>query len=381
VLRGTGLSVLTTLDPAAQQLAERAVIDQLEALTAKDRPSLQAAVVLTDTRSGEVRAIVGGSDVRALGFNRALAAQRPVGSLLKPFVFLLGLAQPGNWSLASPLSDTPVTLRVSGGRTWTPENLDRKSLGEMSLIDALAQSRNQATVRLGLEIGVDRLARLMKVLAGIDAPGRPSLLLGAIDLSPLQIARMYQFLASLGQQQPLRAVRGVLDADGRPQHRYDDALTPPEAGDQIATRLVTLALQRAVTHGTARRLQSDGIGWLKVAGKTGTSNDGRDSWFAGWSGSHLGVVWLGNDANLPTGLGGATGAMRIWSALFRVLPTEPLVLGNDGLEWAWVDAEGYRTDADCPDARHFAFVAGYAPAVHHGCTLQRVRRWFGGEGQ
>jgi penicillin-binding protein 1B len=376
-LRGAGLLVATTLQPSAQQLAERAVVSQLEALKASDRPPLQAALVLTDTRSGEVAAIVGDGDPRALGFNRALDARRPVGSLLKPFVYLLGLAQPGRYSLASTLHDEPITLRVSGGRNWSPENLDRTSLGPMPLIDALAQSRNQATVRLGVDIGVDRLGRLMKVLVGVDPPAHPSLLLGSVDLSPLQMARLYQFLAAGGQQQPLRAVRGVLDADGRPLHRYDDALPPAEEGDTIATRLVTLALQQAVTNGTARRLQADGLGWLRSAGKTGTSNDGRDSWYAGWTGSHLAVVWVGNDGNRPTGLHGGSGALRIWSALFRNLPTEPLTVPGQGIEWAWVDADQRITDSDCPDARQFAFVAGYAPFEYRGCSLQRVRRWFG----
>jgi penicillin-binding protein 1B len=378
-LRGAGLLVSTTLAPSEQLAAEQAVIEQLDALKGKDRPPLEAAVVLTDTRSGEVRALVGGADPRGLGFNRALAARRPVGSLLKPFVYLLGLAQPGRYSLATTLLDEPITLRVSGGRSWTPENLDRVSRGPMALIDALAQSRNQATVRLGIDIGVDRLGRLMKVLIGVEPPAHPSLLLGSVDLSPMQMARLYQFLAANGQQQPLRAVRGVLDAEGRPLHRYDDALPPAEDGDTIATRLVTLALQQAVTSGTARRLQADGLGWLKPAGKTGTSNDSRDSWFAGWTGSHLAVVWVGSDDNRPTGLHGSTGAMRVWSALFRSLPTEPLKVSGDNIEWAWLDADQYITDADCPGARQFAFVSGYAPAEYRGCTLQRVRRWFRGD--
>jgi penicillin-binding protein 1B len=378
-LRGAGLSVLSTLAPSAQLAAERAVVAQVEALAGKERPALEAALVLTDTASGEVQAVVGSADPRSMGFNRALAARRPVGSLLKPFVYLLALAQPGRWSLASYVRDEPITLRVSGGRSWTPENFDRSSRGPMALIDALAQSRNQATVRLGTDIGVDRLSRLMKALVEVDPPAHPSLLLGAVDLSPLQMAQLYQFLASGGQQQPLRAVRGVLDADGRAMHRYDDALDPAEEGDTIATRLVALALQQAVTSGTGRRLQADGLGWLKAAGKTGTSNDNRDSWFAGWTGSHLAVVWLGNDANLSTDLEGATGAMRVWSALFRSLPTEPLKVAGRGLEWAHVDADRYATDADCPDARQFAFVAGYAPAEYRSCRVQRVRRWFRGD--
>jgi len=380
-LRGAGLAVLSTLAPSAQRSAEKAVISQLDGMKAKGRPPLQAAVVVTDTARGEVLAVVGDRDPRALGFNRALEAKRPVGSLLKPFVYLLALAQPGRWSLASHVDDAPITLRVSGGSNWSPANSDKTSHGPVALIDALAHSYNQATVRLGVDIGVDRLSRLLDALIGVDPPAHPSLLLGAVDLTPLQMARLYQFLASSGQVQPLRAVRGVLDADGRALHRYDDALPPAQQGDAIATRLIGLALQHAVTSGTGRPLLADGLGWLRPAGKTGTSNDGRDSWFAGWTGSHLAVVWVGNDQNQSTGLYGSTGAMKVWSALFRSLPTAPLAVSTAGLEWAHVDADRRITDPECPDARQFAFVEGYAPAEYRGCTWQRVRGWFRGDGR
>src|SRR5690606_31509878 len=150
-------------------------------------------------------------------------------------------------------------------------------------------SYNQATVRLGLEVGVERLSQLLEALAGMQLPAHPSLLLGSADLSPLQATQMYQFLAAGGQQAPLRAVRGVLDAGGSALARYDSARPAADAGDALAARLVTLALQRAARSGTAARLQSEGVGWLQPAGKTGTSNDARDSWFAGYTGSHLAV--------------------------------------------------------------------------------------------
>ena len=129
------------------------------------------------------------------------------------------------------------------------------------------------------------------------------------------MTQMYQFLASGGRIQPLRAVRGVLDPQGKAISRYDDKAEPAQEGDAIAARLVTLALQSTVTSGTARPLLSDGLARLQSAGKTGTSNDSRDSWYAGYTGDRLAVVWVGNDQNKPTGLYGATGAMRVWSAL------------------------------------------------------------------
>jgi penicillin-binding protein 1B len=376
-LRGAGMTVLTTLAPSAQGYAERAVAEQLQALTQPKRPELQAGLVVSDTGTGEVVAVVGAREADTHGFNRAITARRPVGSLLKPFVYLLALAQPTRYSLATLVEDAPIEVNLPGGKRWSPDNSDNVSHGWITLQDALSRSYNQATVRVGLDIGVDRLARLIKVLAGIDADANPSLLLGAVDLSPLQMAQAYQFLASGGQVQPLRAVRAVLDERGKTVNRYDTELEPAISGDAVAARLVSLALQETVRSGTGRRLIDDGLGSLAPAGKTGTSNDSRDSWFAGYTGSHLAVVWVGNDKNEPTGLYGATGAMRVWSTLFKRLPSAPLKVAPQGLESAWVDVENYaQTDEDCPGARHFVFVAGYLPEEFQGCRFERLRGWF-----
>ncbi|MDQ3228777.1 MAG: penicillin-binding transpeptidase domain-containing protein, partial [Pseudomonadota bacterium] len=190
--------------------------------------------------------------------------------------------------------------------------------------------------------------------------------LGSVDQSPYAMAQLYQFLASGGEIQPLHAVRGVLDPNGRALNRYDKVPAPAQDGDAVAARLVTVALQHAVTSGTGRSLVSQGLGKLQAAGKTGTSNDSRDSWFAGWTGDHLAVVWVGNDQNKNTGLYGATGAMRVWSGIFSRLPSAPLKVGDKGVEWHWI-AQASTTDAGCPGARRFAFVAGFAPP-HQPCV-------------
>lgn len=378
-LRGAGLTVLTTLSPAAQNAAEEAVSSQLKALEQQNRPPLQASLVLTDTRSGEILALVGARDPRDHGFNRALDARRPVGSLLKPFVYLLALAQPGRYALATPVDDAPLEVRLPGNRTWSPENVDGRSHGRVTLREALIRSYNQATVRIGIDVGVDRLARLLDVLAAIEAAPHPSLLLGAVDLSPLQMTQAYQFIASGGQIQPLRAVRGVLDPKRAPLQRYDQAPAPPQHGDTIAARLVSIGLQGTVKEGTARSLGASGLGWLNAAGKTGTSNDSRDSWFAGFTGNHLAVIWVGNDANEPTGLYGSTGAMKVWGSLFQKLPTLPLRVDEEGLEWAWINVEDFTlTESDCPDAQRHVFVAGYLPENYRNCRMARLRQWFGG---
>jgi penicillin-binding protein 1B len=366
-LQGAGLSVMTGMSPAAQAYAEGAVTKTLKALdTNRKRPPLQAGLVLTDVHDGEVRAVVGSRDPTKHGFNRAVEAQRPVGSIIKPFVYLLALAQPSRWSLASFVDDSPVTVTLDTGKKWSPGNSDGRSHGTIRVIDALAHSWNQATVRIGMQVGPERIADLIHTLAGLDSDANPSLILGSTDQSPYAMAQLYQFLASDGEVQPLHAVRGVIDQDGKVVNRYDKAPAPAQEGDAIAARLVTVALQYAVTSGTGHQLVADGLGRLSPAGKTGTSNDSRDSWFAGWTGDHLAVIWVGNDQNEPTGLYGATGAMRVWSGIFSRLPSAPLKVGSKGLDWQWVQG-GSSTDPGCPDARQFAFVAGFAPP-YQACT-------------
>ena len=376
-LRGAGLSVLTTLSPSAQLLSEKAVSGTLAKVQRKDGPALQSGMVVTDAHTGEVLAMVGNRATDQPGFNRALEAQRPVGSLLKPMVYLLALAQPDRWSLATPVDDAPVNITLPNGKSWRPGNSDGRSHGRVSLGDALARSYNQATVRVGMDVGPDRLAELLKVLAGLRAPANPSLILGSVDLSPFAMAQVYQFLASGGEIQPLRAVRGVLDPKGKAVSRYDFSAEPAKEGDAVAARLVTMALQDAVSRGTGRPLLADGLGPLRVAGKTGTSNDSRDSWFAGYTGDHLAVVWVGNDQNEPTGLYGATGAMRVWSALFTKLPSAPLNVGSAGLEYGWVDAATFATtEENCEGARRYAFVAGFLPPEHVSCVDRSWLDWF-----
>jgi penicillin-binding protein 1B len=359
-LAGAGLSVMSGMSPSAQAMAEGAVARTLKGLDSKRRPPLQTGLVVTDVHNGNVVAVVGSRSVDEHGFNRAVEAQRPVGSLLKPFVYLLALAQPGKYSLASWVDDSPVTVSLGKNKNWNPGNSDGRSHGTVRLVDALAMSYNQATVRVGMQVEPERIASLIRTLAGIEATPNPALILGAVDQSPYAMAQLYQFLASGGEIQPLHAVRGVLDANGKALNRYDKEPAPAQEGDAIAARLITIALQQAVSNGTGTQLVRDGLGRLSPAGKTGTSNDGRDSWFAGWTGDHLAVIWVGNDQNKETGLYGATGAMRVWSGLFSRLPTAPLEVGSKGIDWQWTIASN-TTDADCPGARRFAYVAGFAP--------------------
>ncbi|WP_256776873.1 MULTISPECIES: penicillin-binding protein 1B [unclassified Stenotrophomonas] len=380
VLQGAGLSVMTGMAPSAQAYAEGAVTKTIKSLESKKRPELQAGMVLTDVHNGDVLAVVGSRDVSEPGFNRAIEAQRPVGSLLKPFVYLLALAQPDRYSLATWVDDSPVTVQLGRGRNWSPGNADNRSHGTVRLIDALAHSYNQATVRVGMQVGPERVTQLIHVLAGLKADPNPAVILGSTDQSPYAMAQLYQFLASGGEIQPLHAVRGVLDPQGKLMKRYDKTPAPAQEGDSIAANLISIGLQQVVASGTAQRLNADGLGRLQPAGKTGTTNDGRDSWYAGYTGDHLAVIWMGNDQNEQAGLYGATGSMRVWSGIFQRLPSAPLKVSSKGLDWQYVDASGTgSTDETCPGARRFPFVVGYAPAYAPCTASTAVPEGEGGE--
>ncbi|HET6631154.1 MAG TPA: penicillin-binding protein 1B [Rhodanobacteraceae bacterium] len=377
-LRAGGLSIFTTLDPAVQIDAEHALAATLEGLGERGKP-LQGAVVVTDAENGAVRAVVGGRHAGARGFNRALDARRPVGSLIKPFVYLVALSQPQRWSLATLLDDTPVSLRQPNGSVWTPQNDDHQAHGQVPLVDALVRSWNLATVHLGLALGVERVAGLLESLGvpGDIAPN-PSLLLGAIDLSPLQVASLYQYFSAGGHALPLRAVSGVLGNDGKVKKRY--RVQPGSGEYHAAASLVTYAMQQVAERGTASAIARSPLARLNAAGKTGTSDDQRDSWFAGFTGSYLAVAWVGRDDNKVTHLWGSSGALKVWMNLMEALPNRPLPpVSGSGIEYAWVDPEdGRRTDEGCHGSMRLPFVAGYAPRDSEGCLWQRFQDILGG---
>jgi len=371
-----GLAIHTTLSPSSQHYSERAVVEQIKLLD-KDQTNLQAAMVVTSAATGAVEAVVGDRNPGRPGFNRAVTAARPIGSLVKPFVYLVALAQPDRYSLITPLSDTALRVHQRGSRDWVPRNSDHREHGEVSLLTALSHSYNLATVRLGLEIDVGRVKRVLEALVpGVAISPHPSLLLGATELSPLQVAQAYQYLAADGHLVPLNAVTAVLDGSDRPLTRYT---RKDSAGELVAaSRLVSYALQETARSGTAHQLGSGRLGELRAAGKTGTSDDRRDSWFAGYTGSHLAVVWVGQDDNTRTRYYGATGALQLWAQLFARLPTEPLQLDlSHDPQLQWIDpVAGRLTDPECDGARALPFIQGYAPVDYLGCGFSSFDEWF-----
>jgi penicillin-binding protein 1B len=381
-LERTGLTVLSTLDPAVQAAAERALDSGIEAL-GKNAAEFEGAVVVTSPHTGEVKALVGGRDARYEGFNRALDARRPIGSLIKPAVFLTAL-ESGRYSLASVIDDAPIVVELDRRNTWTPTNFDNQAHGLVPLVRALAESYNMATVRLGLDVGLEPIAATLQRLGLTQKPTLyPSMLLGALALTPIEVAHIYNTLANGGFRVPLRAVRSVVAEDGELTKRYE--LTIEQAADAGAVYALNQALVQVMERGTGRTVRRTLPDDIVVAGKTGTSDDLRDSWFAGFTNSHLIVTWLGADDNRPIGLTGSTGAARIWAGVLSALEANSYSApAPDGVDETWIDyLTGEPAAARCPDA-----IAVPVPETDYyprafGCNGEtgigsRIRSWFDG---
>ncbi|MDC9593310.1 bifunctional glycosyl transferase/transpeptidase [Xenorhabdus sp. IM139775] len=322
----SGVKIFTTLDPVAQDAAEGSVEEGVTALRKTRKVAdLEGAMVVVDRFSGEVRAMVGGSQPQYAGFNRALNARRLIGSLAKPATYLTALSQPDKYRLNTWLSDEPLSVPQAGGKPWEPKNFSRTFSGRVMVIDALARSMNVPTVNLGLDVGLDRIS---STLVSLGIPAKeiqqiPAMLLGAISLTPMEMAQEFQTIASGGNRAKLSALRSIIAEDGTVIYQsYPQAerVVPPQAA-----YLTLYGMQQVIARGTGRSLTGK-YGQYNLAGKTGTTNDLRDSWFTGIDGKEVVVVWTGRDNNGPTNLTGATGALTIYR---RYLENEtPLVLNN-----------------------------------------------------
>lgn len=370
-LTSEGLQIFSTFDPYVQKITEEIVSSKVKQLDKQKnlKGKLQSAVVVTNTNNADVIAVVGDAQPSYAGFNRALDALRPVGSLIKPAVYLTALQQKNKYSLVTPLEDKNITLKAQDGKLWSPRNYSGESHGVIPFFKALISSYNQATVRLGLSLGFESIVTTLRNL-GIqrDIPPYPSMLLGAVTMTPLEITQMYQTLAGEGFITPLHTIRKVLTANGKPLKHYPVKIK--QGIDEISVRILNSALHEVTRQGTARSLRWRLAEGLKVAGKTGTTNDTRDSWFAGFSGEHLIVTWLGTDDNQSTGLTGASGALPIWSGIMNKIRTRPLSFAHDDkLKYYYVEAEkGLLVDDDCSSAAYLAFRENHAPEEYGSCS-------------
>ena len=377
-LTSEGLQVFTTLDPRIQRTVEKIVTErvaQLERRHGFEPKTLEAAAVVATAEDGEILAVTGGRDPRYAGFNRALDAMRQVGSLIKPAVYLTALQRSKQYTLATVLNDEPLSVEMPDGKIWSPKNYDETFRGPVLMHTALANSYNVPTARLGLAIGVDNvIATLGKLGIQRDVQPYPSLLLGAIALSPLDVAQMYQTFAARGFSTPLRAVRAVMLPDGQPVKRY--ALTVEEAFAPETIYLVNTVLNEVVREGTGAALRGLLPADLVVAGKTGTTDDYRDSWFAGFAENLLGVVWVGNDDNRSIGLTGSSGALPVWGDMMRNIDARPFDLSLPAnVELVRIDSDsGLRATSGCEHIVELPFINGSAPEDYAPCAGGEVRR-------
>ena len=377
LLKQSGVKIYTTLDTMAQEAAEIAVTQSLKSLD-KSNKSLQVGMVVTDKYTGGIAAMVGDKTPGFDGFNRAVEIRRPIGSLIKPFVYATALAPNSQFTLATPLKDQPITLKSEQGKTWSPQNFDKKFSGQVPLLTALKKSMNVPTVNLGIAVGVDAVATTL-AKSGWQEPLNeyPSMLLGAVNGSPLMVAQVYQTLADSGVYRKLTTVTAVLDADKNPlpvtRLPKEQAISPD------TDFLIQYAMQQVVNTGTATRLGNafPGVG---LAGKTGTSNDSRDSWFAGFDERNVAAIWVGRDDNGKTSLYGSSGAMAVYLAFLKERP--PISLRSiqvNGVVKGFFDRDtGVAKESDCSNVDALpTLTATYRPVNNCGEPLQWWQKILG----
>jgi penicillin-binding protein 1B len=391
VSRVRGVRVQTTLDLSLQRFAEAAAVrglDRIETSLPRLRRRdpgrrLQVVLVAVEPERGEIRALVGGRDYLASQFNRATLAHRQPGSAFKPIVFLAALrGRDGGppFTAASRVDDLPITL-TAGGRPWSPRNYEDRYAGTVSVRQALEQSLNAATVRIALAVGLPNVVELARAL-GLRGPltAVPAMALGAFEVTPLELARAYLALANGGVRVPaVSGIRTVQYGDEEVQAIGADAplqvITPAEAW------LVTSLLKGVMTSGTASAVAASGLP-AGVAGKTGTTNDGRDAWFVGYAPGLLTLVWVGFDGGEPHGLSGAQAALPIWIDFMKqALETYPQgdFAVPPGIAFAEIDTgNGKLASLACPAVVREAFLAGTEPPPcdeHRGVVNRVIGGW------
>ncbi len=384
-LRGGGLRVFTHFNPQIQHKLESVISKKLMALERQKGLSgepIEAASLVVRVGTAEVQAVVGGRKTDFAGFNRALDARRPIGSTIKPAIFLTALEQPDGYTLITPLSDEPVAVPAEHGETWRPQNFDRKSHGEVPLYQAIGQSYNLATARLGMALGLSHVGDTLRRL-GYEGPLAqvPALTLGAVSMSPFDVATVYHTIAAGGFYSPLTSIHSVYGAENQPLKRY--AYSVENRFDAGSIHLLQYAMQVVMREGTGRSAYNYLGADIAVAGKTGTSNDQRDSWFSGFSDDYLAVVWLGRDDNGKMPFTGSSGALQLWSQLMADLKVHSLAFTRpDDIAYHWVEPQlGLLSEEGCEGARYMPFTAGSEPEASSTCRSKRGRKiinWFKG---
>ena len=374
----SGIKVFTGFSHVSQQLLEQTVASRLSVLEKQQKQKdLQAAMIVTDIASAEVRAIVADKQSGYAGFNRALHVNRPIGSLIKPIIYIAALERYEQFNLATVLDDKPITLSSEKGQKWQPQNYDGEYRGQVPLIDGLVNSLNIPTVNLGMKLGLDNIANAMYSLGyRKELVTRPSMLLGAIDMSPWQINQMYLPLAKQGSAMPAHAINLIVGESGATVWEFKEK--PAQILSTNAAYLLDFALTEVAKTGTARSL-SWRVKGAELAGKTGTSNDLRDSWFIGYDDTHLVTTWLGNDNNTPTGLTGSSGALVLFADYMKKQGVTNLVNSKpDAVVLTVFEQQtGNAVTSDCRNTKSYPAISlGIRKTENCLKTNKDERNWF-----
>jgi penicillin-binding protein 1B len=313
IRKESGLHIFTSIDPIAQKDAEFAVGHGLDKVDKKKQKALQGAMVISDRKRAELRAIVSGRDVKFSGFNRALDADRPIGSLVKPAVYLTALE--AGYALDTKINDKEIVLKNSTGQRWKPKNYDRKFRGQVTLEQALYKSLNVPTVNLGMQVGLTNVINsLYKLGVKEKIKAYPSLVLGSVSLSPFEVAQMYQPITMQGKYKSLQMIRTIASADGLLLYRRSHKVQ--QRFSKEAVKNLTDTLHKVATEGTARSLRWRNPGQV-FSGKTGTTNNLKDSWFVGFNSQEVVTTWVGRDDNRSAKLTGSSGALVLFSTYMK----------------------------------------------------------------
>ena len=333
-----GVRVFTYFDLQKQTAMEDSIVKSLPYLERRAATAeLEAAMISVNVEQGGVSALVAGRDPRYFGFNRVLDTKRNIGSLVKPAVYLTALESP-EFNLATQVDDSPVQVTNEQGKIWQPENFDHQFRGMMPLYKAFSNSINIPAVNTGLDIGVGKVINTLQRLGAEQSiPAYPSILLGALEMSSYDVAQLYTTLAADGEYRELTAISALTDSVGKVLYKHQ--VQSQSRFDDAAMYMTKYAMKRVTKDGTAKRLNAH-FPSIQLAGKTGTSNDLRDSWFAGFDQNTVTVAWLGRDDNKSTGLTGSVGALEAYIRYLK--PLNPQAIADTrpaSIRWAFVNEE------------------------------------------
>ncbi|MFZ4403826.1 MAG: transglycosylase domain-containing protein [Pseudobdellovibrionaceae bacterium] len=331
-----GGKIYMGLDLQYQQVAQTALANHLAQLEKDSKKikklltqgyRIEGMVLVVDNSTGLILTAIGGRDFRKTQFNRSVDSHRQIGSLMKPLVYLTALDKKENFSATTILPDEKFTTKYDG-QSWSPDNYDKKYFGPIPAYFALMNSLNSATAKLGLDVGLDNIISTAQKLGITSVLQKvPSLTLGAFELYPVEVAKAYMTLALLGQARPVSFIRKIVNEEGQVIFEQP-ANTETVFNPEVAGQLVSM-MKQTVIAGTARSIHLQNFAW-PAAGKTGTTSDNKDAWFAGFTPQKTTVVWVGYDKNQSHGLTGSSAAVPVWLETMKTISVHD---SQDDFNW------------------------------------------------